>query len=184
MTRRKVPSPDDGAVNRSPRRPDARMMPTLLDRLRDDAPRSKAESPDEYAVSRKQMRDIIQRDLTYLLNTTNIEDQIDRERYPQAADSTINFGVPPLAGGALASLKWTDIEQTLRRVIERFEPRLLSDALVIRALDAPAAAARRNVLSFEVRGEIQMDPYPLQFMVQSSLDLETSQVNIDGARED
>ncbi len=134
MTRPKTTPPDDGSGNRSPRRPDVRMMPALLDRLRDDAPRSKTESPDEYAVSRKQMRDIIQRDLTYLLNTTNIEDQIDREHYPQAADSTINFGMPPFAGGSLASLKWSDIEQTLRRVIERFEPRLQPDSLIIRAL--------------------------------------------------
>lgn len=29
---------------------------------------------------------------------------------------------------------------------------------------------------------IRMDPYPLEFMVQSSLDLETSQVNITGMR--
>jgi type VI secretion system protein ImpF len=29
---------------------------------------------------------------------------------------------------------------------------------------------------------IQMDPYPLEFMVQSSLDLETSRMNIIGMR--
>jgi type VI secretion system protein ImpF len=184
MTRRNVALANDDGASRSPRRSEVRLMPTLLDRLRDDAPRSKTESPDAYAVSRKQMREIIQRDLTYLLNTTNIEDQIDRSRYPQAADSTINFGVSPLAGESLASLKWNEVEQTLRHVIERFEPRLLSDSLVIRALDAGTAMAHRNVLSFEVRGEIQMDPYPLQFMVQSSLDLETNHIDITGVRGD
>lgn len=39
------------------------------------------------------MREILQRDLTYLLNTTNREDEIDRTRYPEAASSTINYGV-------------------------------------------------------------------------------------------
>ncbi|BAN22092.1 putative uncharacterized protein [Caballeronia insecticola] len=159
-------------------------MPTLLDRLRDDVPRRQGESPEEYAVSRKQMRDIIQRDLIYLLNTTNIEDQIDRKRYPEAAKSTINFGVPPLAGEFLAARQWTDVEQTIRAVIERFEPRLMKDSLVIRVLESGAAIAHHNVLSFEVRGEIHMDPYPLEFMVQSSLDLETSQINVTGARTD
>jgi type VI secretion system protein ImpF len=184
VTRRKVPLPDGSSLVRPPRRPDARIMPTLLDRLRDDEPRRKSESPDEYAVSRSQMRSIIQRDLTYLLNTMNIEDQIDSERHPQVARSTVNFGVPPLAGESIASLQWSRIEQTLRSAIERFEPRLRSGSLVIRALDANKAVVQRNVLSFEVRGEIQMDPYPLEFMVQSSLDLETSQINITGARAD
>ncbi|SPB15127.1 type VI secretion system lysozyme-like protein [Caballeronia novacaledonica] len=184
MTRRKVPLPDAGNAFRPPRRADPRIMPTLLDRLRDDEPRRQSESPDEYAVSKQQMRSIIQRDLTYLLNATNIQDRIDSERYPQAAESTVNFGVPPLTGESVASLQWPNIEQRLRRVIERFEPRLRPDSLTIRALDAEKAAAHRNVLSFEVRGEIQMDPYPLEFMVQSSLDLETSQINITGARAD
>ncbi|GJH18798.1 type VI secretion system baseplate subunit TssE [Caballeronia novacaledonica] len=184
MTRRKVPLPDGVNGARTPRRADARIMPTLLDRLRDDEPRSTSESPDAFAVSRKQMRSIIQRDLTYLLNTTNIEDRIDSERYPQAAESTVNFGVPPLTGESLASLQWPNIEQALRRVIERFEPRLRSDSLTIRVLDAEKGVTHRNVLSFEVRGEIQMDPYPLEFMVQSSLDLETSQIDMNSAGAD
>ena len=53
-------------------------MPTLLDRLRDDAPHRLVEAPEEYAVTRKQMRDIVQRDLAYLLNTTSMEDRIER----------------------------------------------------------------------------------------------------------
>jgi hypothetical protein len=44
------------------------------------------------------------------------------------------------------------------------------------------ADSHYNVLSFEVRGMIQIDPYPLQFIVQSSLDLETSQVNVTDMR--
>jgi type VI secretion system protein ImpF len=41
---------------------------------------------------------------------------------------------------------------------------------------------RYNALAFEVRGLISMDPYPMEFIVQSSLDLETSQFNVHGAR--
>ncbi|MCS0469171.1 type VI secretion system baseplate subunit TssE, partial [Burkholderia mallei] len=47
---------------------------------------------------------------------------------------------------------------------------------------AVGAVARPNVLAFEVRGMIRMDPYPIEFMVQSALDLETNQVNITGMR--
>ncbi len=166
----------------APRRANMRLLPTLLDRLRDDAPLRQNEAPSEYTATRAQMRDILQRDLAFLLNTTSIEDQIDRERYPHAAASTVNFGVPPLAGAFMASRKWSEVEQIIRRAIREFEPRLTPQTLTVAPLTAMVADSHYNVLSFEVRGMIQIDPYPLQFIVQSSLDLETSQVNVTDMR--
>lgn len=166
----------------TPRRANTYLMPTLLDRLRDDAPQRQTEAPGEYAVTRAQMRDIVQRDLAYLLNTTNIEDQIDRSRYPDAAASTVNFGVPPLAGKFMATRKWADIETIIKRAITDFEPRLVPDSLSVSPLADKRGEVQYNALVFEVRGKISMDPYPMEFMVQSSLDLETSQLNVHGAR--
>jgi type VI secretion system protein ImpF len=166
----------------TPRRASTHLLPTLLDRLRDDAPQRQTEGPGEYTVTRSRMRDIVQRDLAFLLNTTSIEDQIERERYPHAASSTVNFGVPPLAGAFMATRKWAEIEQIIRRAIVDFEPRLIPDALRIVPLAMGDAETLHNVLAFEVRGMVHMDPYPLEFMVQSSLDLETSQVNVTGMR--
>ncbi|WP_446904263.1 type VI secretion system baseplate subunit TssE [Burkholderia sp. YIM B11467] len=183
MTDRKRPShaPDTLAV-RTPRRANAHLMPTLLDRLRDDAPHRRVEAPEEYTVTRKQMRDIVQRDLAYLLNTTSIEDQIDRARHPHAAASTVNFGVPPLAGAFIASRQWNSVERMIRQAITDFEPRLIPDSLVVSPRHADDGGEHHHVLAFEVRGLIHMDPYPLEFMVQSSLDLETSEIRITGMR--
>ncbi|BCF88771.1 type VI secretion system baseplate subunit TssE [Paraburkholderia largidicola] len=161
----------------APRRADALLMPTLLDRLRDDAPHRQIETPDEYAVTRTQLRDIVQRDLAFLLNATSIEDLIDRKRYPHAAASTINFGVPPLAGAFVASHKWADLEETIRRAIREFEPRLIPDSVKVVPLTEMDSKGRYNHLAFEIRGMIDMNPYPLEFMVQSSLDLETSRLH-------
>jgi type VI secretion system protein ImpF len=162
----------------APRRANTHLMPTLLDRLRDDAPQRETEALGEFAVTRAQMRDILQRDLAFLLNTTSIEDQIDRVRYPEAAASTVNFGVPPLAGQYLASRKWADLEQVIRRAIREFEPRLMPDTLAVMPLLKEDAENNYNVLTFEVRGMIHMNPYPLEFLVQSSIDLETSRMNV------
>ncbi|MPV71368.1 type VI secretion system baseplate subunit TssE [Burkholderia sp. BE17] len=180
--RRKPSSPADVLASRTPRRASAHLMPTLLDRLRDDAPHRQVEAPEEYTVTRRQMRDIVQRDLAYLLNTTSIEDQIDRARYPHAAASTVNFGVPPLSGTFLASRQWNDIERMIRQAITDFEPRLIPDSLVVSPSRTTDAGEHHNVLAFEVRGLVHMDPYPLEFMVQSSLDLETSEIQITGVR--
>jgi type VI secretion system protein ImpF len=166
----------------APRRAETFLMPTLLDRLRDDAPHRRHEAPGEYAVTRTQMRDIVQRDLAYLLNTTNIEEQIDLVRYPHVAASTVNYGVPPLAGKFMATRQWTDIETIIKRAIRDFEPRLVPDSLSVLPLPDKDGEVRYNALAFEVRGLISMAPYPMEFLVQSSLDLETSQLNVSGAR--
>lgn len=179
MTRRRTPAAGD--ANGSPRRPNAYLIPTLIDRLADTAPHRQHEAPGEYAMTRSQMRDVVQRDLAYLLNTTSLDELIDRERYPEAAASTINYGVPALAGVFIASRKWADIEQIIRRAILDFEPRLIADLLTVAPISGVDVPSYNNV-SFEIRGMIQMDPYPLEFMVQSTLDLETSQLNVGAKR--
>jgi len=156
------------------RRANAWLLPTLLDRLRDDAPFRQTESPDEYAVTREQMRRIVQRDLAFLFNTTNLEDQIDRERYPAVAASTINFGLPPLPTDCTAVHQWGALERAVRRAIREFEPRLLPETLTVtRAPDSVAYG-----LAFEVRGTLWMEPYPLEFIVQSTIDLEANRLEI------
>lgn len=158
------------------RRNERRYLPTLFDRLCDDAPSESVEAPEVYASSRAQMRHIIQRDLALLLNTTDQSDLVDRTRFPEAAQSTINFGVPALAGGYLSEKKWADIEAMIRRAILCFEPRLLPETLIVRPLQKEQASAHYNVLTFEISGHIQMQPYPLEFTVQSQVDLETNRI--------
>lgn len=174
--------PRAGGQITTPRRASTYLLPTLLDRLRDDEPQQHTEAPDAYAVTRAQMRDILQRDLAFLLNTTSIEDQIDRARYPKAAASTVNFGVPPLAGAYIASRKWTQIEQTIRRAILDFEPRLIPATLAVTPRVKDPGDNHYNVLLFEIRGLIHMDPYPLELLVQSSIDLETSRMHVSDVR--
>jgi type VI secretion system protein ImpF len=161
----------------APRRQNSYLMPTLLDRLADHAPHQQHELPESYTVTRAQMRSIIKRDLAYLLNTTNLGKLIDRRTHPEAAASTMNYGVPPLAGDFVAARAWVDIKQDIRQAILDFEPRLIPETVVVVLLEDGTAKHSGN-LSFEIRGEIRMDPYPLEFTVQSTLDLETSQVHM------
>ena len=125
------------------------------------------------------MRDIVQRDLAFLLNTTNAEDLIDRERHAEAAASTLNFGVPPLAGSYLSQRKWVDIERIIRRAVQDYEPRLIPETVsVVPLMKEDGAAEEYNVLLFEIRGQIHLRPYPLEFMVQSAVDLETNRMSV------
>lgn len=168
------PRPADATAVRA----NAQLLPTLFDRLRYEAPSRQKEQPAEYTVTPSQMRDIVQRDLAFLLNTTNAEDLIDRERYADAAASTVNFGVPPLAGSYLSERKWADIERIIRRAITDYEPRLLPETVIVRPLMKEGASEEYNVLLFEIQAMINLKPYPLEFTVQSSVDLETNRMSV------
>lgn len=174
--------------SRSPRprdtmaaRAKARLLPTLFDRLRDDRPTQKTESPVDYAVDAAQLRDIVQRDLSLLLNTTNAEDLIDRSRYPEVASSALNFGVQALAGGYLSERRWSDIERIVRRAIADYEPRLLPDTVTVSPLMKEGASETYNVLLFEIHAMIDLKPYPLALTVQSTVDLETNRMSVTRA---
>lgn len=153
-------------------------MPTLFDRLRDDAPGQQVESADVYAVNHIRMREIIERDLGYLLNTTNREHEIARDRYPAVASSTLNYGVPPIVGGHGSDRKWADIVGIIKRAIEDFEPRLIPDSLLVAPLPGGVEHQTHNLLHFEISGMVHMIPYPVAFAAQSSLDLESCAFNM------
>jgi len=171
---RALPS-DKAPVDKRVNKP---FLPTLFDRLCDDAPLEMVELPERYTANRSRVREIVLRDLQILLNTTDISEQIDAARFPEAVRSTVNFGVPPLAGGYLSEKKWVDIEQMIRLAIERFEPRLMTETLVVRPVSKDKALAHYNVLTFEISGHICMSPYPIEFIVQSAVDLETNRIDL------
>ena len=168
----------------SSRRTDQQYLPTLFDRLFDDAPGEKSESPGAYTPGRSRMRAIVQRDLAYLLNATCQSDLLDAVRYPEVAKSTLNFGVEPLAGGYLTEKKWMDIEKMIRAAITRFEPRLIPETLIVKPLLKRQASAHYNVLTFEISGLVHMAPYPLEFTVQSTVDLENHRIELQGQASD
>lgn len=160
------------------RQREAVYLPTLFDRLCDDAPSEDSESPDAYTASRARLRDIVLRDLALLLNTTDHSEIVSVHEHPLAAASCVNYGVPPLAGGYMSEKRWGDIEQTIRTAITRFEPRLVPESLHVRPLFKDKARHHYNVLIFEISGHIHMSPYPIEFTVQSAVDLENSRIEL------
>ena len=56
------------------------------------------ESREKRVLSMNRLRDFVLRDLAWLFNADRPMRPDDMERYPFAARSVINFGIPPLAG--------------------------------------------------------------------------------------
>jgi type VI secretion system protein ImpF len=161
-----------------------RLQPALLDRLTDAAPHERTEAPDAQAIDGERLRAAVLRDLAWLLNTANAEDgHVDWSGFEAARASVVNYGMRPLAGRQMAGLGRMEIEASIREAIVRFEPRILPDSVEVRSLSDPATrrgadAQRQNVLAFEIKGMLWREPYPVELVVRSDVDLETGAVSL------
>ena len=90
-----------------------RLQPSLLDRLTDDSPNERHESRDKHVISPARLRECVRRDLTWLLNTTNLAALEDLDEHPQVARSVLNYGMPDLAGHIASSVDVRALERLL-----------------------------------------------------------------------
>jgi len=154
-----------------------RLQPSLLDRLTDDDPDARQESRDKRVLSPARLRECVRRDLTWLFNTANLATVLSLEELPEVARSTVNFGMPDLAGRTASSVNIPALEQILRRVIWDFEPRLIKNSVRVRVV-ADDDKMNHNAMSFDIEAELWAQPLPLRLFFRSEIDLETGAVNV------
>ncbi len=147
-------------------------LPSLLDRLTDDEPGKQQESRQRRAISIRQYRDEVIRDLDWLLNSGNLGATEDLENYPLVAESVLNYGMPDLTGLTASSIDTHEIERVLKRAIVSFEPRLLRHTVKVRAL-VSSDSSNVNSLAFEITGELWAEPMPERLYLKTEVDLET-----------
>lgn len=158
------------------------LQPALLDRLTDHDPARTVEGREERIIGRTQLRASVLRDLSWLFNTTNASAEIDLARLPLVAQSTINYGLAPLSGRLASNLDLTALERVLKDAILHFEPRILAPTLSVRALPPGDQLGHHNVLSFEIAGELWGQPYPLELLIRTEMDLESGEVRLSEGR--
>jgi len=152
--------------------PKERLQPLLLDRLTDDEPHRDKESREQRVLSPRQLRSSVIRNLQWLFNAVDLASVQDLSPYPQVLDSVLNYGLPDLAGKNVSSLKAGALEESLRLIIQRFEPRILSDSLRVRAV-VDADTMSHNAVRFDIEGELWGQPMPQQLYLKTEVDLES-----------
>jgi type VI secretion system protein ImpF len=157
-----------------------RLQPALLDRLTDNTPGAKTESDDGRVMSKTQLRQAVLRDLAWLFNATQALAHTS-ETYPALADSVLNFGMPALSGQLASKMDITQLEKTIKQVIQRFEPRILANTLSVRALEYSSVMDTHNVIEFEITGHLWAQPVPLEILLRTQLDLEAGLVSVRDA---
>ena len=155
-----------------------RLQPALLDRLTDDDPTNKAEAADMRIINRSRMREAVLRDLSWLFNTTLMSADATLDPYPEVRRSVLNYGLPALSGRSASSIDLVRLEDQVKRAILDHEPRILADTLKIEALVSEQQLDHHNQISFRISGKLWAQPVPMELLLQTNIDLENGQVEI------
>ncbi|MEP4246664.1 type VI secretion system baseplate subunit TssE [Tateyamaria sp.] len=154
-----------------------RLQPSLLDRLTDDDPFEVKESRDSRVIDLRQLREILQRDLAWLLNTSNNASFIDEDVYPNAFKSVVNYGISDVAGDYSTTERVELIRKSIVSAVQIFEPRIHPGSLNVK-LQA-GQKNRTAVVSFDIRADMWAQPLPIELYLRSSIDVTTGELQLE-----
>lgn len=156
-----------------------RLQPSLLDRLSDEAPEVTREPRGQRVIDIPRLREIIQRDLSWLLNTQNNETWLDPALYPHAARSVLNYGVREVSGEYATGPRAEEIRRSLAASIALFEPRIREGTTEVRLTAREGRSAA--IIAFDIRAEMWATPVPLEVYLRTEIDITTGEVNLERA---
>lgn len=154
-----------------------RLQPSLLDRLTDEDTTSTVESADARVIDLRALRQIIERDLSWLLNTNNQDTVIDAARYPNVARSVINYGLRDVSGDYSTVDRVERIRKSILRAVEIFEPRIRKGSIDV-ALSA-GEVTRAAIIGFDIRADMWAQPVPLELYLRTQVDVTTGELQVE-----
>jgi type VI secretion system protein ImpF len=157
--------------------PFERLQPCLFDRLIDEDVQNKQEGRAARMISLSEYRTAVLRDLSWLMNCSNHVESEGLGDFPHVKSSVFNFGKPSLSGLGIAGMSIQDLEAEIARAVRCFEPRIISDTLIVRAVKESAKNSP-STLVFEIRAELWARPFPEKLFIKTALDIETGAVTM------
>jgi type VI secretion system protein ImpF len=154
-----------------------RLQPSLLDRLTDEDPLSAKESRDKRVIDLRQLRDIIQRDLSWLLNTPNSARGIDPDVYPNVAESVLAYGIREVSGEFSTAERAELIRKSIQSSIRIFEPRIHPGSIDIEL--RVGSEAQETVINFDIRADMWAQPMPIELYLRSQVDVTTGELELE-----
>lgn len=154
-----------------------RLQPSLLDRLTDNAPESRTERREDRVIDLRALREIVQRDLSWLLNTPNSAGKIDPLRFPHAARSVLNFGIREVAGDFSTETRAELIRKSIAEAVRAFEPRIHPGSITVEL--RVDLAERQSVIHFDIRADMWAQPLPVELYLRSQVDVTTGELELE-----
>ncbi len=115
------------------------------------------------------LRTTVRRELSWLLNTTNLDAVEDLTPYPQVKTSVLNYGVPDLAGKTLTKRVIQARAREIRDAIRIFEPRMDPKRLDVEPI---STLEKENAVTYLIRGDITaaVRAMPVEFKTDVEVD--------------
>lgn len=156
-------------------------LPCLLDRLTDENPGSTKEVETSLPWMRPNYyRDMVLRDLAWLLNTGLRSTEAERPGLDHLSASGFSFGIPALAGRVIGQDDLTNIRGTIKRAIKCFEPRIDPESVDV-SMSSSDGGSCGNVLAFQISGRLWFRPTPISFLVRTLMDLDRGDFRIESS---
>lgn len=152
------------------------LQPALLDRLKDDEPARQTETAGSRFISKEALRQMVLRDLEQLLNSTRVLESSHLEKQPALNNSVLAYGMPPIAGKIASMVDVKEFERTVANIIRRFEPRIDGQSLKVQAETQQGLMHLHNVIGLRISGLLWAQPFPIELMLRTEVDLETGRV--------
>ncbi|TDK53021.1 type VI secretion system baseplate subunit TssE [Antarcticimicrobium luteum] len=154
-----------------------RLQPSLLDRLTDSDPSNPKEGRDARVIDLVRLREIIQRDLSWLLNTNNIATMIDTEACPNVTRSVLNYGLEEVSGEYSTTERAERIRRSIETAISMFEPRIIAGSVDVAI--SPDNRGGEMSVDLDIRADMWAQPLPLELFLRSQVDLTTGEVEVE-----
>ncbi|HUR26603.1 MAG TPA: type VI secretion system baseplate subunit TssE [Planctomycetota bacterium] len=142
------------------------ILPSILDRLIDDAPELSREAPVSAQQFLRDLRSSVRRDLENLLNSRKRFVEADETRVELHA-SVYEYGIPDIAGTNLSSKRRRD--EFLKRIegeLREHEPRFKS----VRVVSAADSGSLQRILRFRIEALMHAEPAPEQVQFDSRVE--------------
>lgn len=154
-----------------------RLQPSLLDRLTDQEPHNKTETREARVISVTRLREIIRRDLAFLLNSNNLETVLDETTHPNVCRSVLNYGVRDTSGDFGTTNRAEEIRKSIETAILRFEPRIVPGTLNV--VLATAETKGKAMVDFDIQADMWAQPMPMELYLRSRVDITTGELWLD-----
>lgn len=153
-----------------------RLQPSLLDRLTDNAPEERTERREDRVIDLRKLREIVQRDLSWLLNTSDNAALIDARRYPNVARSVLNYGIREVAGDYSTAERAEMIRRSIADALRDFEPRLHPGSVDVRMRSESSSGT--TLVSYDIVADMWAQPLPMELYLRSEVDVTTGQTDL------
>jgi type VI secretion system protein ImpF len=153
------------------------LVPSVLDRLLDDAPEQSRESPRARYQVLRQVKEAVRRDLENLLNTRR-RCLVLPPGCAELPQSLVSYGLPDLGDfGSAASAGAAGLCDAVVEAIRRFEPRCRDVQVSV----AGEAQSGEGAVRLRIRATLDAEPAPEPMLFETTVDPSSGACQVRGA---